>query len=393
MRASLPSLLKKNFLLPLTLLLVSGCSSLPSPQYEPKPLPDTNGSAELELQWQDHSGAGEGWRGYQLAPLLDGQRLITADAQGYLQTFDLEQGFLGFDKMLWTRELGVGVSAGLTLNNNQLLVATQNGELLSLDANSGQTLWSTQVSSEALAPPQVRGDLLILQTADGKLHAFSATSGRTLWSYDSLIPNLTLRGTATPTLTSTQTLAGFANGKLAAIDNNSGQLRWSTQIAQPQGRTDIERLVDVDGQARMAQGLLIVNSYQGQTQALDPYSGRSRWSRDLSSYHAPLLIDGQVILVDEASRVHALDLATGSSLWTQDELYGRQLTEAVLLEDQLVVADYQGYLHLLDPATGEITGREAFDLDGIRTPPLVNEDRLLVHSIRGRIGLFTLKKD
>jgi outer membrane protein assembly factor BamB len=97
--------------------------------------------------------------------------------------------------------------------------------------------------------------------------------------------------------------------------------------------------------------------------------------------------------VDEASRIHALDLASGSSLWEQDALFGRELTAAVMLSGQLVVADYQGFLHLLNPDTGEVTGRQAFDLDGIRSTPVVYQDHLLVHSIRGRLGLFTLKKD
>jgi len=393
MRASLSSLLPKVAGLSLALLIVTGCSSLPEPQYPPSPLPEHSDTAQLQQQWRDHSGFGERWRGYDLQPALDDQLLITADARGYLQAFDLEGRFLNLNKTLWTRELGVGVSAGLTLHQDELYVLTQNGELLVLDSQSGQEIWRTRLASEALSPAQVRGDLVVVQTADGKLTAFAQNSGRQLWSFDSLIPSLTLRGTAAPTITSTQTFAGFANGKLYAIDNTSGQTRWDTQVAQPQGRTDIERLVDIDGQARMAGGLLIVNSYQGQTQALDPFSGRSRWSQEISSFHSPLIAQNRVFVVDEASRIHALDLRSGSSLWKQDALFGRQLTEAVMLSGYLVVADYQGYLHLIDPETGKIAGRQAFDLDGIRSTPIVNQDRLLVHSIRGRLGLFTLKKD
>ena len=393
MHTCLSDVLKKASTLTLALLLVSGCSSLPEPQYPPNPLPDHSGEASLKQQWRDHSGYGERWRGYDLQPALQDQLLITGDARGYLQAFDLEGGFLSRNKTLWTQELGVGVSAGLTLQNNTLFVVTQNGELLALDAQSGEHLWKSRLASEALSPAQVRDNLVVVQTADGKLTGFSRDTGRQLWSFDSLIPSLTLRGTASPTITSTQTFAGFANGKLFAVDNASGQARWDTQVAQPQGRTDIERLVDIDGQARMADGLLIVNSYQGQTQALDPFSGRSRWTQDISSFHSPLIAQNRIFIVDEASRIHALDLASGASLWKQDALFGRQLTEAVMLSGQLVVADYQGYIHLLDPETGKVTGRQGFDLDGIRSTPVVDQDRLLVHSIRGRLGLFTLKKD
>lgn len=373
-------------------VLLAGCSTLPEPQYPPAPLPAHTGEAQLHRVWQDHSGYGERWRGYQLLPALQGKHLIAADAQGQVQAFDLSRtGFLRSD-LLWSKDLGVGVSSGITLHNTRVYITTQNGDLLALDLNTGNELWRARLSSEALSPAQIQGELLVVHTADGKLTGFQHETGRQLWLHDSLIPALTLRGTATPTVTSLQTFAGFANGKVVAVDNRTGQTRWKTRIAQPQGRTDIERLVDVNGQPRLAEGQLIANSYQGQTHALDPFTGRSRWSRDLSSYHAPVIHNNKVFVVDEASRIHALDLFSGSSLWTQDLLFGRELTEPVLLSGTLVVADYQGYLHLLDPETGELTGRRNFDLDGIRATPVVNEDRLLVHSIRGRLGLFTLKK-
>ena len=373
-------------------LLLAGCSSLPDPQYQPAKLPSYTGESKLVSEWQDHSGYGDRWRGYQLMPALEGDLLVAADAQGLVQAFDLSiSGFLKSD-LLWSQQLDHGVSAGLTLAKGNLYLATQNGELLSVNARTGTLNWQINLSSEALAPAQVLDNLLIILAADGRLAGIDTETGRQLWSYASLMPSLTLRGTSTPTLTSLQSFTGFANGKLVALDNTSGQMRWETRIAQPSGRTDIERLVDVRGQAKESQGMLLVNSYQGQTHALDPFTGRSRWSRDISSFHAPVIINNQVIIVDEASRIHALDLFSGSSLWTQDALYGRELTEPVVLETSLVVADYQGYLHLLDSHTGEITGRKGFDLDGIRAIPVVNNNRLLVHSIRGRLGLFTLKK-
>lgn len=393
MLKAFPARLKKFGVPALALLLVAGCSSLPEPQYPPNPLPTTSGEAQLERQWRDHSGFGDRWRGYDLPPALAGDLLISADAQGHLQAFELLDGFLRSDRLLWRKQLQAGISAGPTLIDDQVFILTQNGQLIKKAANTGQEIWQARLSSEALSPAQVRNQLVVVKTADGRLTAFDRDTGRQLWSFDSLLPSLTLRGTGAPTITNTQTLVGFANGRLFAIDNNSGQPRWDAQIAQPQGRTDIERLVDVDGRPVIADGLAIVTSYQGEVQAVDLFSGRSRWSQDISSFHSPFVAQGRVFIVDEASRIHALDLSSGSSLWKQDALFGRQLTEAVMLSGQLVVADFQGYIHLLDPETGTLTGRRAFDLDGIRSTPVVNEDRLLVHSIRGRLGLFTLKKD
>lgn len=374
-------------------LLLLGCNSLPEPQYPPNPLPQHTNQADLSSEWRDHSGFGDRWRGYDLQPALQDNWLITGDAQGRIQAFDLDdRRWPRGPRLLWQDQLDSGVSAGITLHQTQVFIPTQNGELIARDLHSGETLWEVRLPSEALSPAQILENRLVIQTADGKLTTLDASTGRTLWQYDSLVPLLTLRGTGTPTLSSTHVYAGFANGRLVALDSRTGQVRWEAAVAQPSGRTDLERLVDVDGQPLLHEGALYVTSYQGQTRALDAFTGRSRWDRDLSSYHSPLIHRQALIVVDEASRIHALDMRSGASLWQQDALFGRSLTAPVLLEDTLVVADFQGYIHLIDPTSGALLGRRGFDLDGIRATPVVDQDRLLVHSIRGRIGLFTLKK-
>lgn len=371
---------------------LAGCSSLPSPLYDPAPLPSFTTQAKLKNLWSDTSGYGERWRGYELTPALAANLLVAADSQGWVQAFDLNStGFLKSD-LIWSQQLEQGVSAGLTISGNQLFIATQGGALLALNIYNGAFIWQAQLPSEALSAPQVLGSRLVIQTTDGSVLAFDAMSGRQLWRYSSALPPLTLRGTSSPKITSLQTFIGLASGRLVSVDNASGQVRWEATIAQPEGRTDIERLVDVRGQAQEAYGMLVVNSFQGQTQALDPFTGNSRWARKISSYWAPVIFNEQVLVVDEASRIHALDLFSGTSLWMQDKLYGRDLGQPVILDNTLVTADYQGYVHLLDAATGEIIGRKSFDPDGISAPLLVNEGRLLIHSTRGRLGLFELKK-
>ncbi|MFK7160661.1 outer membrane protein assembly factor BamB [Marinospirillum sp. MEB164] len=368
--------------------LLAGCSGLPEPQYPPAPLPEFERSAQLERVWRDHSGAGEGWRGYRLTPILQDELLISVDAQGWVQTFDRERR-----RLLWSYELPSGASASPVLAEGRLYITTQNADLFALDPQTGAHLWQVRLPSEALSPVAVQGDLLAVLSGDGRVSAFHAETGRALWTYDSLMPSLTLRGSASPLITPIQVYVGLANGKLVSLDRRTGQLRWEAQVAQPQGRTDIERLVDLDGTPVLHQNVLYVTSFQGQTQALDAFTGRPRWSRDLSSYHAPLRIDRQLIVVDEASRVYALDLATGRTLWMQEDLFGRQLTAPVALGSTLVVADYQGFIHLIDAASGRIIGRQSFDLDGIQSTPRIDQDYLLVHSHRGRLGLFRLKKD
>lgn len=374
------------------LVIAAGCSALPDKIYPPAKLPQHTKQAKLVSQWYDSSGTGEINRGYELVPALEGDLLIAGDAEGLVQAFNLEKSNWLKNSLIWKLQLDAGISAGITISGNQVFIATQSGQLLALNKATGQINWQVEVASEILASPQIHNNLLVVITSNGQISAFNATTGNKRWTHVSLMPSLSLRGSAPPKVTNLFTFVGLANGKLIALDNTSGQPRWEARLAQPEGRTDIERLVDVRGQPQEAGGYLLANSFQGQTHALDPFSGRSSWNKTLSSYQGLTLYNDQVIVIDEASRIHSLSLSNGATNWVQDKLYGRELTQVAVLEDTLVTADFQGYLHLLDSRNGEIIGRKSFDQDGITATPQVNNNRLLVHSNRGRLGVFTLKR-
>lgn len=373
------------------LALAAGCSALPDKTYPPAKLPKHSKEAKLISLWQDSSGTGELNRGYELPPALEANLLVAGDAEGLVQAFNLDTANWFSTRLEWQVQLEAGLSAGISLSSNQAFIATQNGKLFALNKATGKINWQAQLASEVLASPQIHDNLLVVITSNGQISAFNATTGNKRWTHVSLMPNLSLRGSSTPLVTNLLTFVGLTNGKLIALDNASGQPRWEARLAQPQGRTDIERLVDVRGQPQQAGGYLLANSFQGQTQALDPFSGRSSWHKNISSYQGLTLYQNQVIVIDEASRIHSLNLSNGATNWVQDKLYGRELTQAVVLENTLVVADYQGYLHLINPEKGTLIGRKSFDQDGISATPQVNNNRLLVHSNRGRLGLFTLK--
>lgn len=436
-----------------TLLLAAGCSALPDKMYPPAPLPKISNQVELTQVWADSSGSGQLNRGYDLIPSLSSlessegdsfsylsssdsdikrekqkELLIAGDAEGLVQAFELSRsGWLKglfnpvSDKLLWKKQLSSGLSAGISQDEERAYFATQNGQLIAVNKMTGEQVWQQELASEVLISPQLASaeasfsdasNLLVVITSNGQINAFNRETGSRVWSYSSLMPSLSLRGSSPPLVSRFFTFIGLANGKLLALDNTTGQPRWEARLAQPEGRTDIERLVDVRGKPIEAQGYIFANSYQGETHALDPFNGRSQWNKKLSSYQgisyvpprfsedfasSSPLSNGALIVIDEKSQVHALDPITGSTLWLQNKLYGRELTQAVLLEDVLVVADYQGYLHLIQPETGALVGRASFDLDGISTSLLVSQlsgatkQRLLVHSNRGKLGLFELK--
>jgi outer membrane protein assembly factor BamB len=273
-----------------------------------------------------------------------------------------------------------------------VLAGSSEGRLVALEAETGKQLWVTDVPSEVLSVPRVYDDIVIVQTVDGTISALRAEDGKRLWLYDRSVPVLTLRGTSTPLVEGGTVIAGFANGKLAALDVRSGREIWSAAVAIPHGRTELQRIVDLDADPVISSGVLYAGAYQGQLVAVSLQDGRLLWKRDMSIYAGIDVDYSQVVVSDTSSDVWAVDRRTGRSLWKQSDLRQRSLTGPASVDDYIAVGDFEGYLHLLSRSTGAIAGRVFVDSDGIQaTPVAVGADRLLVLGAGGTLALYQLE--
>lgn len=364
--------------------LLASCAGKVEPEYPPKELTAFDTQVELDRDWRQKIGAGLGVARYPITPALDGDRLFAADQNGLLRAIDIERG-----QRAWQHELDTAISSGLTAVADRLYFGTRNGEVIALDQGSGEEIWRSRVSSEVLAPPQANSSLLIVQSVDGTVTALDRNSGKERWVYTSNEPALTLRGTGTPRVIEQVTFAGFANGRLVTLDNRSGQPLWDVRVAVPQGRSEVERLTDLDGQPLLTQdGRLYVTSYQGRLLAMEATSGEILWSREASSFLSPILVGDHLFTVTEDSHVHALDALSGRVLWESDALEGRWLTAPRFADGHIVLGDYEGYVHLLEASSGKIVGRHELSGGGISLAPLVNGNQVYVITNEGDLSAY-----
>ncbi|WP_280563893.1 outer membrane protein assembly factor BamB [Chromohalobacter sp. 48-RD10] len=371
--------------LTLSTLLV-GCAGDVEPQYPPKELQDFSASVTLDERWSTSVGDGLGRARYPLMPLLTDGTLYAADASGLLRALDADNG-----DTQWEVRFDTPLSSGMSRDSARLYAGTRNGSVVAIDREDGSEAWRSKVSSEVLAAPQVNSKLVVVQSVDGTVTALDRTSGQEEWTYSSNRPSLTLRGTGTPRVIEPVSFVGFSNGRLVTLDNRSGQPLWDMRVAVPQGRTEVEQLVDLNGQPVLSQdGRLFVTSYNGRVMALEATSGEVLWSRDESSYLTPLRVGNYLFTVNEASHVLALDVDSGNVLWESDALEGRDLTAPTFVDGKLALGDYQGYVHLLNASDGELVGRTELGGDGISLPLLANDQRVYTLTNDGELAAYDI---
>ena len=250
-----------------------------------------------------------------LTPAVTNQQVFAADIHGRVYAFDRENG-----KRQWRSKTEDRISGGLYAGYGQVLYGTREGDVVALDSEDGEQLWRTEVSSEVLAAPTSNGGLVVAQTIDGHVLGLGGGTGEQIWDYETTVPNLTLLGGAQPVIVNDRVYAGFASGKVAAIEADTGAPLWERRVAEPSGRSELDRLVDVNANMLVENGGVFTATFQGQLSVLDWENGRPYWSKDLSSHQAISSYLGTLFVADDEGLVRAAEQRSGSFLWQQDKL-------------------------------------------------------------------------
>jgi outer membrane protein assembly factor BamB len=260
--------------------------------------------------------------------------------------------------------------------------------VLALASDNGQEVWRSQASSEILATPEVADDIVVVRTIDGSFTGLDARTGVQRWLYTSRVPALSLRGTASPVLVEDLVVAGLDTGKLVVLSLENGGPVFEKMIAPPKGRTEIDRLVDIDTSPRVMEDTLYVAAYQGNITAMEIKTGRTIWSVDFSSHSGMALDREKLFVADDTDTVWALDRANGAEVWKQEQLTGRRLAAPVVSGNYVVVGDFEGYLHWLNRSDGRVVGRARVDRKGIAVAPAVRGDILYVLGKGGELSAY-----
>ncbi len=351
---------------------------------EPVELVEFENSLPIEKLWSGRYGKGTDKRYLKLGPVISGSQLYTADRDGRVLAINVDDGSAVWEQ----RDKKHRISGGPGLSDDLVIVGTSDAEVIAREQSTGEVLWTTKVSSEVLAAPRSEQGIVVIRTGDGKLVGLDAATGKRRWIYDRNIPTLTLRGSAPPTIYDGVVIAGFDNGRLAAVDLISGKLLWETRLAEPSGRSDLERMVDVDTEPVIYDFSVYVASYQGRVAAISTRDGQLEWTREISSFRE-LAVDAEhVYVVDEQSRVWALDRFSGASAWVQEDLARRALSGPALFDEYVVVGDFEGYLHWLSTADGSIMHRDRLDKKPILSRPVVAGEKMFGVSSGGELAAY-----
>ena len=385
--------------------LVSGCSFFGGDDAEvrqPEKLIEITQEVELARLWTVNIGRGAEDKAIRLFPAYSGSRVFAASADGSVKALNsatgqviwqvnIEDYYSDLERKVAFNSSTDSITGGVGVGEDLVLVGTSAGEVLAMNQSDGSVAWRAVTTSEVLSPPQAQNNLVVAQSIDGKVAGFDSLDGERKWLYSTSVPSLTLRGTSTP-IFSDYIIAGFANGRVTILDPNRGLSVIDQRIAASQGKSDLERLVDIDGIMILEGSILFVVSYQGNVAALDlANNGRSRWTKEASSAVGLGAGFGHVYLANADSLLTAIDMDTGRDSWETDDLLFRDITTPVAAGSYVVLGDFEGYLHMLAQSDGRFVSRKMIDKKGLTSPPVVDGSRVYVFGNSGRLTALEIR--
>lgn len=295
-----------------------------------------------------------------------------------------------------------------TLHRNQLFSLSTSGTLQSLDAETGETLWTARIGTPGgvFAGPSVNSEVVAL-TSGTRLYVLDRSDGHVLWSR-----SLGGATAAAPALSETYAFVGLMNGILEGYPlkdlkasvwqhrsvgrifhsptSTGDVVSWPTdrgylyvaQAIQPRVLFRVETNDEIVAPPAEWDPYFYVTSRDGYLYCVHERSGADLW-RVATGYpiiSKPVAVDDVVFVASEQPALHAVQAQNGRRLWSTDGA----TQFAALGAKQVYAMDRLGGLLILDKDSGGVVGRLAV---GERSKALVNDqsDRIFLVNDAGLV--------
>jgi outer membrane protein assembly factor BamB len=331
--------------------------------YVTTPRLSTGQPIKVKRIWSANVGSVNDQEFIKLLPAVTENEIYSVSARGHVKAWSKVK-----HKKLWHKKLDENITGGIFAGYGQILIGSSDGAVIALNSENGDVVWRQELSGEILAPPQGNGRYVVVQLANGTLHGLDFKTGENKWVYKTPVPPLTLRGTSIPQIEKQLVFAGFANGRVVALDIITGMALWETSIYLPEGGTELEQVVDVDGDIVIDTNSIYAASYQGRVVSLFKQNGRALWKNNASNYLGLEKGLGQIYSIEEDGMVRAYHSDSGDLVWEQAFLKGRQLSAPATQLNYLVVGDLEGYLYWIRQSDGEVVARKLLGRGSISSP-------------------------
>ena len=263
------------------------------------------------------------------------------------------------------------------------------GKVVAVNAEDGNRKW--EVTLEAAAPtggfgcapsgtpvaiygnPAVAGELVYAGAYNGKVYAINFDSGALRWVYpregslSAIVGGVVTDGD--------KLYFGCSDDKVYALDAETGDKKWEFETGDKIWATPT-----IDGDT------LYIGSFDKKLYAIDAETGEKKWEFEAEGAFAstPLVYEDTVYIGSFDRYFYAVDAADGTKKW-EFEAEKWFWTRAVAFNNTIYAGCFDGNVYILDAETGEEVA-DAIDLGSvIYSWPVLVDGRVIIATEEGKV--------
>lgn len=354
-------------------------------------------SGTFERVWSVSIGDGGATTRRLLAgPVVADGRIYTIDTSANVRAFNTADG-----RPLWTAALrkqgekgATAFGGGVSVGGGRVFATSGHGIAAAFDAATGAQVWRVETGVPLRGAPAVDGNQIYVMTQDNQLLTLSAATGETLWETVATAEPAGLLGAGAPAVGLGTVVVGFSSGELTALRVENGRTVWQDALNRTGSSTALAALSDIDASPVIDNGRVFAIGHGGRMVALELATGQRVWERNLGGTSTPWVAGEYVFVVTVDAELVALTRGEGKVRWVTQLPRWKNPNKRknpiiwqgpVLATDGLFLTSSEGEVAIVSPYDGGI--RSIIQVaDSIFLPPVVADKTLYILSEDGRLS-------
>lgn len=356
-------------------LLLAACSSGPE-RPKPKPLEPITAPIAGRQVWTERIGD----VGFPLSVAVNAGVFTVASSDGTVAAVQADTG-----KTIWRTSVDGRIVAGVGSDGRFAAVVTREGDLVVLDG--GKPAWRKPLGTKVVTAPLVAGERVFVLGVDRRVLAYDVLDGRPLWTLQRPGEALTLAQGGVVAAFKDTLLVG-QGPRLAGIDPLRGSVRWEVPVASPRGANEVERLADLVAPVLRLGDTVCMRAFQSAVGCVNAERGNLLWSRTIGGTEGVSGNEQVIVGADASDRLTAWRTASGEVAWTSERLMYRNVSSPLVVGPTVVFVDGEGTVHWMSLDKGEPMLRLSTDSSGAAAAPVASGNTLLVVTRNGGLHAF-----
>ncbi|MDY6924336.1 MAG: PQQ-binding-like beta-propeller repeat protein [Pseudomonadota bacterium] len=344
---------------------------------------------EFAIGWRRDIGAGSSDRRQVMSPVVaDNGRAFVMDGEATVTAVDTSNGAVAWtvsvkpDEQEFRRSMfsfglggsstGGGFGGGVAVGGGKVFISSGYRTITAVDQATGAVLWTTPVDVPVHGAPTVSGPRVYVVDVENQIIALDVNSGQQVWSYRGIPEPARIMRASSPAVTGETVIAPFSSGELVALRAPTGQALWQQVLSRTSRTSALSEIRDIAGRPVVSRGVVYAVGHSGVMSAVDVRTGQPKWQLPISGVNAPLPVGDVVYVVSKSGELTVVNRESGQVYWTRDLNEGRARQEGgvfglwdrtvrpiwsgpLLASNRLVLTNSYGELVAFDPKTGEQT--------------------------------------